>query len=253
MSVSGGGFGWTWVGSVTALVAIAGLVGTAACGSRTSMLDPDVYDANGPGGSSGLKPGGSAGNTGGGLLGMAGASVSPSTPSRGVDTSQAKTPCEQYCASYSNQCRQRLEGKDCLSSCQNELNGSGPLCQLLGIETLSCLTPFFGAKGEACGNAVGRALTQCEDVVSAFDECKSQFATGNKNPVSICQRMGDGGVSASCIDIFSCSAGPYVTFCSPTESPQFVECGCAPPSGEAKNVRIPLSKDPCFDATALCP
>lgn len=84
MSVSGGRSGWAWVGEVTALLGI--LAGTAACGSRTSMLDPDAYATAGHGGSSGVTPSGSAGQTaaGGGLLGTAGASTSPPTPSRGV-------------------------------------------------------------------------------------------------------------------------------------------------------------------------
>ena len=246
MSVSGGGPGWAWVGSVTALFAIVGLVGTAACGSRTSMLDPDVYIADGQGGGPGK------GTTGGGLLGMAGASVSPSAPGSGVDTSLTKAPCEQYCAGYGTQCRQRLDGKNCITSCQDELNGSGPLCQLLGIETLSCLTPFFSPKGGDCGSAVGRALTQCEELVSNFDECKGQFASGVKNAVSACPRMTDVGTGAGCISIFECGAGPYVTFCSPTESMQFVKCDCAPPSGIPTSIRIPLSKDTCLDATAIC-
>lgn len=219
------------------------------------MLDPDVYIASGQGGSSGVKPGGSAGKTGGGLIGTAGATTSPTTPSSGVNTSLAKTPCERYCAGYGTQCRQLLKGKDCLTTCQDELNGSGPLCQLLGIETLGCLTPFFSPKGGDCGGAVNRALTQCEDLVGAFDECKSQFASGKRNPVSNCARSGDGGANPSCIGIFTCATGasPYVTFCSPTESTQLVECACAPPTGEVVMVRIPMSQDPCLDATTLCP
>lgn len=78
MLVSGGRFGWTWVGTVTALVGFTSLVATAACGSRTSTMDPDVYATGGRGGSNSTtsKPSGGAGKpmTGGGLLGTAGAS-----------------------------------------------------------------------------------------------------------------------------------------------------------------------------------
>lgn len=219
------------------------------------MLDPDVYDPNGQAGSTGLQPGGSAGKStnGGGLLGTAGTTVSPTTPGSNVDTTLATTPCQRYCAGYGTQCRQRLEGKNCLSTCQDELNGSGPFCQSLGIETLSCLTPFFSPGGGDCGSAIDRGLTQCKTLVTAFDDCKNRVMTGSPNPVSACPRSGDGGVNPNCVSIFSCGAAPYVTFCSATDSTDFVECSCAPPVGNSQSLRIPMSKDPCFDATALCP
>lgn len=252
MLVSGGGSGWTWVGSVTALLGC--LVATAACGSRSSTLDQDVYATSGHGGTSGVKPSGSAGKTatGGGLLGTAGASTTPTTPSNGVNPALTKMPCERYCAGYGTQCRQRLEGKDCLTTCQNEQNGSGLYCQKLGLDTLACLTPFFSANGGDCGSAVNRALTQCGDLVADFDDCKNEFSVGSNNPVSACPRSGDGGVNASCTSIYSCPEGPYVTFCSPTESMQFAECGCVGPVGAPRSVRVPLAGDLCFDATALC-
>jgi hypothetical protein len=152
MLVSGGRFGWTWIGSGTALVGIASSLATAACGSRTSMLDPDVYATGGSGGSgSTSNPSGGAGKptTGGGLIGTAGAR--------------------------------------------------------------------------------------------------------NNNPVSNCPRSGDGGFNPNCVSIYSCAAGPYVTFCASTESMQFAECGCAAPNGATKNLRVPIDGDLCFDATALCP
>src|SRR5690349_17654732 len=118
MSVSGGRSGWTRARSATALVGLASLLGMAACGSRTSTLDPDVYATGGQGGGM-VKPGGSGGKTasGGGLLGTAGASTSPPATSSGVNTALAKMPCERYCAGYGTQCKKRLEGKDCLSTC----------------------------------------------------------------------------------------------------------------------------------------
>ncbi len=254
MSVSGGRSGWIWFRSVTALVGIASLLGTAACGSRTSTLDSDVYASVGQGGSGGVKPGGTGGKTatGGGLLGTAGASTSPPATSSGVNGALAKTPCERYCAGYGTQCKKRLEGKDCLTTCQGELNGSGPFCQSLGIDALTCLTPFFSANGGDCGGAVNRALTQCGDMIANFDDCKNEFLAGNMNPVSACPRAGDGGVNASCTSIYSCPNGPYVTFCSPTDSMQFAECGCVGPVGTPKSVRVPLAGDLCLDATALC-
>lgn len=260
MLVSGGRFGWTWLGLDTALVGMASLVATAACGSRTSTLDPDVYASGGRGGSgsTSTKPTGGAGKptTGGGLIGTAGAStspaVSPPVTSSGVNPALATTPCERYCAGYGTQCKKRLEGKDCLTTCQGELNGSGPFCQSLGIDTLTCLTPFFSPNGGDCGGAVNRALTTCGDLVANFDDCKNEFLAGNKNPVSACPRSGDGGFNPNCTSIYSCPAGPYVTFCSPTESMLFAECGCVGPTGTAKSVRVPVDGDLCFDATALC-
>lgn len=254
MSVSGGGSGWTCVGSVAVLLGVVGLVGTAGCGSRTSTLDPDAYATQGQGGSSNVKPGGAAGKatTGGGLLGTAGGTSVPPSVSSGVNTALAKGPCDRYCAGYGTQCKKKLEGKDCLTTCQGELNGYGPFCQSLGIDTLTCLTPFFSANGGDCGTAVGRALNQCGDTIATFDDCKSEFATGTQNPISKCPRSGDGGTSTSCTSIFECASGPYVTFCSPTESMKFAECGCVPPTGSSKNARVPVGADLCFNATVLC-
>jgi len=236
------------------LLGFVSLVGTAACGSRTSTLDPDVYAVAGQGGSSGVKPSSSGGKatTGSGLLGMSGGSTSPPATSSGVDPSIAVGPCQRYCAGYGTQCKKSLKGKDCLTTCQGELNDYGAFCQTQGVNALTCLTPFFSPQGGDCSVAVNRALTNCGELVTSFDACKESFAKGTKNPVSACPRSGEGGVNANCTSVYSCNNGPYITFCSPTESPMFAECGCVPPSGPLQSTRVPITGDLCFDATALC-
>jgi hypothetical protein len=230
------------------------------------MLDPEVYDpGNGEGGSGGkTSPLSSAGKTasGGSPAGHAGtgatiAGSSGTGASSGVDPSLAIAPCRNYCPGYGAECKKRLKGQDCLPTCQGELNNFGPVCQALGVNALTCLAPFFSAKGGNCDAAVNRALTQCGPVVTAFEDCKKPFSGSpsmpSSNPVSSCKRSGNPSPT-SCAESFSCaSGGDYVTFCSPTpQSTMVLDCGCVTPTGQMASGRLPASSDPCLNATTLC-
>jgi hypothetical protein len=249
------------------LVAAVGILGSlgAACGSRTSMLDPDAYDSNGQGvvgaaGRANVPGNGTAGKSsnGTGLLGRAGSgSTTPvGGPVNGVDTSLAVTPCQQYCPGYSTQCKQRLEGQDCLSTCQGELNGFGPSCQTLGIAALNCLTPFFSARGGDCNSAVNHALAKCGTIVASFDSCKKHFdgstpPARSREAFAGCERAG-GGDSTGCNESFSCGNDNYVTFCSLPTGSMLFECGCLNATGQMASGRLPPSGNICLDATVLC-
>jgi hypothetical protein len=247
---------------LVATVSILGALGTA-CGSRTSMLDSDAYDGDGivaTAGRPNIPGAGTAGNgsTGTGLLGRAGSSSNNpgGAPVSGVDTSLALTPCQQYCPGYGTQCRARLESQDCLSTCQGELNGFGPSCQMLGIAALQCLTPFFSVNGGDCNAAVNRALAQCGTIVSSFDSCKKHQAgpttpSQSQNAFAACQRSG-GGDTTSCKESFSCSDGNYVTFCSLPAGSMLFDCGCVNARGQTASGRLPPSSNLCLDATVLC-
>jgi hypothetical protein len=171
-----------------------------------------------------------------------------------VDPSLTLAQCRQYCPGYGTQCAKRLDGKDCLETCQGELNGFGPKCQALGLATLQCLTPFFSARGGDCNAAVNRALTKCGPNVTAFDACK-KAASGQAMPskVAACQRLPSSAASdGSCTDIYLCGDGPFVTSCQPSQTANFLDCNCTTPSGFVSNARLPRAKDPCLDATQLC-
>lgn len=265
MLVTGGRFGWArvvWLGVLS--WGVVGLLATAACGSRTSMLDPDAYGQS-EGGSSSRNPLGNAGKaspgTGGRpIVATGGATTSPTAgtsntgASSGVDPSLAIAPCQQYCPGYGTQCKKRLKGQECLPTCQGELNNSGPFCQALGTQALNCLAPFFSRGGGDCDAAVNRALTQCGVAVTQFEECKKRFASGtpSANFVTSCPRSGDPG-GDTCTQIFSCNNGPYVTFCNPSgQSPARVDCTCITPTGQTLTARIKAEGDACLDAAALC-
>jgi len=261
MLVTGGRFGWArlvWLGGVSC--GVLGLGSTAACGSRTSMLDPDVYSV-GEGGSSNTNPLGNAGkssSSGGRPVGTAGtgATVGGGKAS-GVDPSVAVGVCQQYCPGYSSQCKKRLKGQECIPTCQGELNNFGPVCQALGVKALSCLTPFFSPGGGDCDGAVNRALAQCGGIVTQFEECKKDFSRSPGNPslnfVGSCERSGGPMDQGNCGQIFNCSNGPYITTCTRSaQSAKQLDCSCVTPNGQTLDARLPASGDPCLDATALC-
>lgn len=262
MLVTGGRFGWArlvWLGGFA--IGVLGLGGTAACGSRTSMLDPDAYSV-GEGGSSNTSPLGNAGKSspgsGGRPIGAAGTTAAiGGSNSSGVDPSIAVGVCQQYCPGYSSQCQKRLKGQACIPTCQGELNNFGPVCQALGVKALSCLTPFFSRGGVDCDGAVNRALAQCSGIVTQFEECKKDFSASPGNPsfnfISSCERSGGPMDDGNCAQIFNCTNGPYITLCNPSgSSSKQLQCSCVTPNGQTLEARLPASGDPCLDATALC-
>lgn len=222
------------------------------------MLDADAYDSSRDGvGGGGTIPGaGTGGKNGLPGRGGTGSTTPVGGSASGVDTTLAIAPCQQYCPGYGTQCKKRLEGKDCLATCQGELNGYGPSCQTLGINALRCLTPFFSASGGDCNAAVNRALTQCGMIVAAFDSCKkgiSGTAAPSKpsNPVASCLRT-RGGDNRNCSDFFTCNEGSYFTFCAPASGSMLLDCSCVRPSGQATSGFLVPDGDVCLDATVFC-
>jgi hypothetical protein len=226
------------------------------------MLDPDAYGLS-EGGTSSTSPLGNAGKSSPGtggrpVVGTGGVTTSPTagTGSTGVDPSVAITPCQQYCPGYGSQCKKRLKGQECLPTCQGELNNFGPVCQALGVQTLTCLTPFFSRGGGDCDGAVNRALTTCGALVERFEACKKKFSGSPSMPssnfVSSCLRSGGPMSDGNCTQIFNCNNGPYITLCNRTGTSMLLECSCVTPNGQTLDARLPASSDPCLDATALC-
>ncbi len=275
MLVNGGRSGRARVVSFVAAASVFGWMSVVGfgCGSRTSMLDPDVFgagtDSVARGGSSNVHPTpmGSAGKpaSGGVLLGNGGAASGSKGGASGLDPSLALTPCQKYCPAYGAQCAKRLKGQDCMPTCQGELNGSGPTCQVLGIQALNCLTPFFSANGGPCDPAVDRALTLCSGIVNAFEDCKKGASIGPKQPTTPPPAPTPGRVDVlscptpavaigpECKILFSCANGDYETYCSRNgQNPSLTDCVCTSPNGMQTMTQLMQSANVCFDAAHVC-
>jgi hypothetical protein len=266
------------VASFAVSVGLAGLLNTLGCGSRTSMLDPDAYDPGtdnvSGGGSRTVDPppvgvagkpstggssvgiGGSSVATGGSSIATSGSSSTIQGGASGVDPSLSVQICQQYCPGYALQCGKRLNGQPCMPTCEAELDGSGPVCQSLGVQTLICLTPFFGATGEACEPAVNRALTACGAIAAAFTDCKAGGGkSGPKQPtpfdIASCKSAGSAADPSDCKALFSCPNGQYETYCS-TSQTGISDCACISPNGSQTMGRFTQSTDVCFRAASVC-
>ncbi|HKY41138.1 MAG TPA: hypothetical protein VJN18_34630 [Polyangiaceae bacterium] len=177
MSVTGGRRPWAWAGSGAISLGLA-LLPTLACGSRTSALEQEAYDP-GQDPYGGRSSGGSSSvpQAGGNSTPIAGSSVG------GSSSSSTATPvCEKYCNAYGPKCSARLEGRDCMAACIQEMTAFGSKCQTLGMNALKCLTPFFQNPAEHCDVAVSNALIKCESQVEGFDDCKDIPDEPQPNP-----------------------------------------------------------------------
>jgi len=267
MLVIGGRFGRARVlGQGALALGVVGLLITAACGSRTSMLDPDAYEVSA--GGTFTDPLGNAGKpsstTGGQPVGVGGATTTPVAGTTGVGAASGVDPnislatCQRYCPGYGSQCKRRLKGQECLPTCQGELSNFGPFCQKLGVQTLDCLAPFFQKGGGDCDSAVNRALASCGDIVTRFEQCKKDFSgMPSNNPslsfVASCQRSGGPMTDGSCGQVFNCNNGPYITVCNrASDGTMQLDCECSTPNGQTLGGRMPYSADPCLNATSLC-
>lgn len=279
MAVFGGRSRWasTLLGGVTFGAAV--VLAFAGCGSRTSMLDQDIYletagtqnagggghsgnvagaSSKGGGGNSGVVHGGSGG---GGTVPTAGAAGAGGKAGTGMlDPVLAIAPCDKYCPGYGTQCAARLKGAECVPTCQGELNGSGKACQALGIQALTCLTPFFTPGGNNCDAAVGRALSKCKKVVDQFNACKKKAAGSNDpNPGTspdfdpkLCA-SGDRYADAfTCLHSYSCDSGSYITFCNTDASNNTADCTCINPDGSQQTVKTKGGPAACDTATDAC-
>jgi hypothetical protein len=267
MAVIGGLGRWVRVLGAGGLLGGIGLV-AAACGSRTSALDPEAYepgddDDDGTAGKS-VSSGGKSSGTGGKSI-SGGGKLSGTGSAPGFDPSLAVQPCRQYCPGYGTQCRQRLNGQDCQTACEGEVNGAGQACQALGINALRCLTPFFTPGGLNCDAAVARGLANCGSVVDQFVKCKGGNATGGPTTPSMmpakpardvnvaCNTLVHTGSGTVCDAIFDCSDGPYLVHCDVNQVNMLSTCSCTGPTGDFEKAVLMTIGKPCADAARqLC-
>jgi hypothetical protein len=273
--VHGGKVRWARLLALSSWGGVLGLGGTAGCGGRTSMLDPEAYafSSGGDGGGAAIGVAGKTMGGGSSIIGKGGAATSPGKGSASnVDPSLSVAPCQRYCPSYGTQCAARLHGQDCFDACQGEVNGSGSACQALGINSLRCLTPFFTIGGGNCDVAVNNALASCGMVVDAFEKCKMGGKPAPAMPapvptpapmpmpapppvvdVTTCASMGGDGGSMSCKQAFQCPDGFYETTCSlPPQMAGLAVCTCFRPDGQVVNVSLQPHGKPCWEAAAFC-
>jgi hypothetical protein len=220
----------------------------AACGGRTSTLDPDVYENDPPDEGSG-----GSSTAGTGSTPTAGKSSSPKAGSgpggSGADINTAKV-CDGYCGGYEQKCPERLDGGECRATCAQEMTGFGPACNNLGTAALNCLSPFFKDGSLSCDTAVRNALTNCRQQVDAFDACKSgdpepqppqpiptptPTPTPQPNPMptqypGYCGGMGEQGTN-HCKDAYACAEGVYTVSCVLNAGGMLYDCSCTWPNG----------------------
>lgn len=283
MSAHGGWSRWLSALVCGGLASAFGSMLLPGCGGRTSTLDPDVYrspadvgDDDDDGGRSGASGSGSLGGSkggrggsspgsagkpsvggmaasGGGPVAVGGAPAAGGAPNV-VDPTLAISPCKAYCPGYGTQCAARLMGRDCFTTCQAQVNGSGPRCQMLAIKALQCLTPFFTPNGKNCDEAVARALVQCGQAVSDFETCGGTTTPLPPMPTTVdvttCPGMGNGD-SLGCRQVFACPNGVYDVRCSVPASSSVASCSCSQPSGGAVGSTVANSAQLCSDAARL--
>lgn len=241
-------------GSIVVLVA-------AGCGSRTSMLDPGIYETD-TDGVSGGRGGSSSSNVAGGKPVAGSTSSGGKSNGNALDPSLAVAPCANYCPGYGTQCAELLNpGQDCMATCQGELNGSGASCQKLGIEALNCLKPFFSPKGGSCKDAVAKGLAKCGKIVNQFQDCKKAAGNNPDAPQTTPTPAFDPTTCPAdeqvqpnnCAAVYQCQTGPYVVVCdAPASSGPQASCQCFAPSGPPENVMVPAVANPCPIAARTC-
>jgi hypothetical protein len=161
-----------------------------------------------------------------------------------------------------------MPGQDCVASCEGEINGSGPVCQKLGITALTCLTPFF-QPGLSCDAAINIGLGKCGPAVAAFQNCKTPTMVPTPAPtptplppmptmppmidVGSCLVTAGAVDPSNCKMSFSCPNGGFETYCSATPDGSVKNCACLGPSGQMASGVIKNVPEVCqLAATMLC-
>jgi hypothetical protein len=241
------------------------LLPTLACGSRTSALEQEAYDPDQDPYDSPFGGSSSGGSNNTPTAGSINVPSSGSSAGGSTSTSAAPRVCESYCAGYAAKCAVRLEGRDCFSTCVQEMTGFGARCEKLGLKALKCLTPYFKQPELSCDVAVNQALNNCAAPVEAFDDCKGipDEPQPNPQPNPQPQPMPNptpmpgfcGGTATStgdyCYTAYTCPEGVYSTTCKWSMMNAY-DCTCMYPSGAAQGFSLGGNYPPCDYASEVC-
>ncbi len=245
------------------------LLPTLACGGRTSALEQEAYDPDqNPYGGSSSGGSSSVPKAGSGSTPIAGSSTGGS-----VSTSASAPVCEKYCGGYAQKCAVRLEGRECFSTCLQEMTGFGARCEKLGLAALRCLTPFFDNVNLSCDVAVNQSLTKCAKQVEAFDDCKGIPDEPQPQPQPNPQPQPQpqpqphpmpnptpipgscGGMSTAsfeyCYTAYACPEGVYSATCKLSMMSTY-DCYCSYPNGAAQGFTLGGNFAPCDYAGEVC-
>lgn len=254
---------WSLAGAAGAALAF----GQVGCGSRTSMLDPDVYTTEGGNSSAGgsASQGGKA--SGGKPSISPGGSAAAGAPTSGgkaaFDVKAATAPCAKYCEGFAPLCPARLDGQDCNEACLREVNGFGKQCQAYGIKALNCLSPFFKQPKSFCEDIVAKAMLKCGTIVDRFQTCKDGDDAPEPQPQpdpdpvpnaepSSCPSMGSAD-SVGCFDVYSCQSGTYLVSCSNVQGDSTRQnCTCEGPNTTSGQVLLASPFEACKRMVASC-
>jgi hypothetical protein len=216
----------------------------AGCGGRTSMLDADAYSSEGSGGF-------------GNVAGSSNMKLGPN----GVDPQRSASACESYCKGFAVKCAAELSGRDCVTTCAQEVNGNGKECQSTGIKALECLAPFFSSSNRTCQAAQSDGTAACSAELGKFAQCTVPTNGPMPNPNPQPNPGGTGLVRGcdevlsstgdTCIRFYSCMDGPYLVECVSQLDGNF-SCSCSFPSGVAQGAIYGPVADPCVTAATDC-
>jgi hypothetical protein len=265
------------------------LAALAACGGRSSTLEPDSVniDANQPiagstakpgpsatvggagsvsasGGKSGVPTGGSSssGGTGGsGATAGVWMSGAASGGSAGVDT-QLFVSCADYCTASSQRrpCASGISGPECMASCTSEVSAYGPECQRLGSALLDCLTKVY-KNSSSCSEVDELSIAKCSALFTSYQGCVAPTAdplpTPDPPPPPLTCSSSSSSSNGKCAVDVKCTSGAYYSVSCYETSPDQSSCTCNAsfPNGSASGGSFGLNvsaTSACYASLATC-
>lgn len=262
------------------------LAALAACGGRSSTLDPDSigFSPNQPSGGSAADPGagGSAatpsvgtsgtssvgnggqpvgGNTSNGAAGGAaqgGHSASGGSTSIEPDIIEA---CTRYCnAQAQGPCPEQIPRSNCVASCEGELLGRGPQCRSIARSLLGCLSMAYESSS-TCLEPEQLIGAKCSNWLAGYRSCADDRAP---EPVPMpkpstqltCSSSGNSSNGKCNLDVKCTNGAAYSVRCYET-SPDQSNCSCDArlPNGTGSGAGFGLNEGAtfaCYDSLATC-
>ncbi|HYQ41417.1 MAG TPA: hypothetical protein VER11_05610 [Polyangiaceae bacterium] len=258
----------------------------AACGGRSSTLDPDgVYlepsrpsggSTSQPAGGSGAKAGVGAGGatSTGGKSGVptpaGGSSASGGTAGAGVGTSTGSAGASgtasggsagldpttfAYCTAFCNvstqgACPSGTTSAECSAQCASELAGESPECRQIASSFLACLTTAY-EKSRNCTEVDQSSVGACSKWAEAYSSCLAPAPVPTPAPDPMpqptCSSSGSSSNGKCNLDV-KCATGAYYSVsCYQTGSAQSnCTCNASLPNGSGTGANFALNETTTF-------